>query len=95
MAWVWIVLIGLVAGPIIGGLFHTNRVVNKFAGLGDIVGTPVQQIIARVGPPTSISAMPDGTLYQRQKIIGASGYYYAILVDAHGNAVGFTHQSVQ
>lgn len=95
MEWWWLLIVGgLLLGPIIGGAFHTASDTSAFADLGDIQGMPIADIIAKVGQPNSISSVPDGTLYQWQAIIGASGYHYAILVDADEKAVGYTHQHV-
>lgn len=66
---------------------------NKFVRLGNIRGKPISKIVKRVGPPTSISSMVDGQLYQWVKTSAFFGsYHYAIKVDADGNAVGYTHQ---
>ena len=66
---------------------------NKFVKLGTITGMPIAKIVKRVGPPTSISAMADGQLYQWMKTSAFFGsYHYAISVDAAGNAIGYTHQ---
>lgn len=65
----------------------------KFVKLGNIRGMPVEEIIRRVGQPTSISSTADGQLYQWMKTSAFFGsYHYAISVDAEGNAIGFTHQ---
>lgn len=65
----------------------------KFVKLGNIRGMPIDEIIRRVGEPTSISSMADGQLYQWLKTSAFFGsYHYAISVDAAGNAIGFTHQ---
>lgn len=92
--WWWIVIAAFVIGPIIGGAIHTTHDTNKFASLGDIRGMPINEILERVGQPSSISTVPEGTLYQWQRITGSSGYHYAIMVDAENNAVGYTHQHV-
>lgn len=70
---------------------------NKFVKLGNITGTPIGQIVKRVGPPTSISSTGSGQLYQWMKIGGIfqRTYHYAISVDADGKAIGFTHQFVK
>lgn len=94
MDW-WIialVVVALIALPAIGGAFQTADRTNSFADLGDISGMPIQQILDRVGDPTSISSVPDGQLYQWLQTAGASATHYAILVDTQGNAVGYTHQ---
>lgn len=66
---------------------------NKFVKLGNIRGVPIDQIVRRVGAPSSISSIPDGQLYQWIKASAFFGsYHYAISVGADGNAIGFTHQ---
>ena len=67
---------------------------NKFVKLGNIVGMPIEQIVKRVGRPTSISANAHGRLYQwlRTSPFFFGSYHYAIQVDIEGNAVGYTHQ---
>lgn len=64
----------------------------KFAALGSIRGVPIDDIVRRVGRPTSISSMAQGQLYQWLKTGIFSGYHYSISVDADGKAIGFTHQ---
>lgn len=92
--WVWLV-IALVAGPLIGGVFHTQQTVNAFQSLGDIRGRPITEIIGVVGQPNSMSGTPDGkTVYQWIQIVGGSSSHHAIVVDAEGKAEGFSHQSV-
>lgn len=66
---------------------------NKFVKLGDIRGWPIQNIIKKVGQPTSISSTGTGLLYQWMKTsIFFGSYHYAIAVDANGCATGYTHQ---
>jgi hypothetical protein len=66
---------------------------NKFVKLGNIRGTPIADIVKRVGHPTSISSTGNGQLYQWIKTSAFFGsYHYAISVDAEGNAIGYTHQ---
>lgn len=61
--------------------------------LGNIRGTPIAEIVKRVGPPTSISSTVNGQLYQWIKTSAFFGsYHYAISVDAEGKAIGYTHQ---
>lgn len=66
----------------------------KFAQLGNIKGMPIEDIVAAVGPANSISCRDDGMLYQWQKISPTGAAHYAVLVDADGKAVGYTHQHV-
>lgn len=67
---------------------------NKFVKMGDITGIHVDDIIKRVGRPQSISVASGGSLYQWIKTGGllTRGYHYAILVDADGKALYYTHQ---
>jgi len=66
---------------------------NKFVKLGVITGMPIEQIIRKVGQPTSISSTGTGQLYQWMKTSAFFGsYHYAISVDAEGKAIGYTHQ---
>ena len=94
MEWIWF----LVAIPIIaliGGAISTGMKSNDFASMGDITGKTLEEIKRIVGEPNSVSAAPDGgTLYQWMGVNGSSGYHYAILFDAEGKAVGYTHQHV-
>lgn len=94
MEWLWI----LIAVPIIaliGGALSTGMKANAFTAMGNIQGKTLAEITSAVGQPNSISAAPDGgTLYQWMGVNGGSGYHYAILFDAEGKAVGFTHQHV-
>ena len=63
-----------------------------FVALGDIRGQPIETIIKRVGPPSSISATSNGSLYQWISAGVFGGIHYAISVDLRGNAIGYTHQ---
>lgn len=59
-------------------------------GNGDLAGKTADEIIARVGPPTSRSAMANGQwLLQWQ----ATGYHIALLFDAEGRVLKLTHES--
>lgn len=61
----------------------------KFRALGKMTGMTSEQIIAKVGPPTSRSAMAGGkTLLQWQ----ATGYHIAIRFDANQVFDGITHE---
>lgn len=94
MEWIWL----LVAIPIIaliGGAISTSMKSNDFVSLGDISGKSLEDLTSVVGEPNSISAAPDGgKLYQWMGVNGSSAYHYAILFDAEGKAVGYTHQHV-
>ena len=87
----------IVVVPVIVAIFaavaHSDQK-NAFVALGNIVGKPMADIIAAVGPPTSISAAPNGQLYQWLKTSLAGHIHYAILADMDRKAVGYTHQSV-
>ena len=90
-------LILIVMLPVVGlvvGALATSATKNSFVNLGDISGKPLDEIVAAVGPPNSISAHPDGSLYQWLGINGGSSYHYAILFDHEGKAIGYTHQHV-
>lgn len=92
--WVWVV-IALVAGPLIGGIFHTQQTANAFQSLGDISGRPITEIIAIVGQPNSMSGGADGkTVYQWLQVVGGSSSHYAIVVDRDGKAEGYSHQAI-
>ena len=67
---------------------------NPFIALGNIRGKPLAEIVAAVGQPTSISAHPDGSLYQWLGVNGPSSYHYAILFDHEGRALGYAYQHV-
>lgn len=92
MEWMWLILaIPVIA--LIGGAMSTAMKVNNFVALGDISGKTLAEITAAVGQPNAISAAPEGqTLYQWQGVNGGSAYHYAILFNAEGHAVGYTHQ---
>nr|WP_313041462.1 hypothetical protein [Brevundimonas diminuta] len=93
MEWMWII-IALPVIALIGGAMTNAMKTNAFAGMGDITGKTLDEIKSHVGEPSSISAAPDGTLYQWMGINGGSSYHYAILFDLEGKAVGYTHQHV-
>lgn len=74
-----------ITGP--GRELHT-----RFLALGDMTGKTADQIIAVVGPPSSISSMAAGmTLLQWQ----ATGCHMALLFDANGRFAKITHQYAQ
>jgi len=93
MEWVWIALIGL---PILGAIgaavaMASNQ--NAFASLGNVQGKTLAEIVSVVGEPNSASVADEGgTLYQWIKTSSAGGYHYAMLFDAEGRCVGYTHQ---
>ena len=94
MEWMWF-LLAIPVIALIGGALSTSMKSNDFAAMGDITGKSLDQLTRVVGQPNSISAAPDGgTLYQWMGINGGSAYHYAILFDADGKAVGYTHQHV-
>lgn len=64
----------------------------KFVAMGNIGGWPIENVIKRVGPPSSISAMAGGQLYQWMKTGAFGGFHYAISVDSEGKVIGYTHQ---
>lgn len=94
MEWMWFLLaIPIIA--VIGGALSTGMKSNSFAAMGDITGKSLGDIKSAVGEPNSISAAADGgTLYQWIGVNGGSAYHYAILFDAEGRALGYTHQHV-
>jgi hypothetical protein len=62
----------------------------KFQNLGNIIGVPKTEIVARVGNPNSVSAMGNGQqLCQWLK----AGYHISLMFDADGNCLGVTHES--
>ncbi len=92
-----ILLIIIILLPLVGLAIGAMAVSDKksaFVALGDIRGKPLEEIVAAVGQPNSISAHPDGSLYQWLNVTGGSSYHYAILFDRDGKAVGYTHQHV-
>jgi hypothetical protein len=92
-----IFLIIIVLLPVVGlivGAIAIGDKKNAFVALGDIRGKTLDDIVAAVGQPNSISAHPDGSLYQWLGVGGGSSYHYAILFDRDGKAVGYTHQHV-
>jgi hypothetical protein len=92
-----LLLIVVVLLPLVGlafGAMATSDKKNAFVRLGDIRGKPLDEIVAAVGPPNSISAHPDGSLYQWLAVHGGSSYHYAILFDRDRKAIGYTHQHV-
>jgi|SRR5580704_1404594 hypothetical protein len=61
----------------------------KFVELGNMIGQTSEEIIAVVGPPTSISAMAKGhTLLQWQ----ATGCHMALLFGPDSKCITITHQ---
>ncbi len=61
----------------------------KFIRLGDMTGKTRKEIISSVGPPSAISAMPNGgQLLQWQ----ATGYHIAILFSENGMFKGIQHE---
>lgn len=64
----------------------------KMQGLGNIMGRPLDEITAAIGPPNSVSATvtPDGGKTLRQWM--ASGYHVAMLFDADDKCMGITHE---
>lgn len=94
MDWMWFLLLVPVAA-IIGGALSTGLKTSAFAKMGNIEGMSRDQVIRAVGEPNSVSAAAEGgLLYQWMGINGGSGYHYAILFDAEGKAVCYTHQHV-
>ena len=67
---------------------------NKFVKLGNIAGMSMDDIIKRVGPPQSVSAVGGTILYQWMSNGGlfSRGYHYAILSDHTKKALHYTHQ---
>lgn len=92
-AWFLIILLLPLVGLVIGAI-ATSATKSAFVGLGDIRGKSLDEIVAAVGQPNSISAHPDGSLYQWLGVTGDSSYHYAILFDREGKAIGYTHQHV-
>lgn len=95
MEWFIGVIVVLVVGGVVAALSISSDS-QKFVQMGDITGKTTAEIIAVVGPPSSISGMADGgQLLQWMKTNSAGGYHYAIAFDAEGKAVGYTHQWAQ
>ncbi len=66
----------------------------SFQELGDITGMSLEEISAKVGAPSSASAMEGGMLYQWISTSSLGGYHYAIAFDETDHAIGYTHQHV-
>lgn len=96
MGFVFVVVTVLIfVVPLMLGSFVVKSKRDDFVSLGDIRGRPIDEIVAVVGNPTSVSAAADGgTLYQWISVSGSSSYHYAIIVDADAKAQGYTHQFV-
>ena len=85
------ILIGLGALVAYSGL---SDIKGKFASLGVLQGKLKDEILAVVGPPSSVSAMNDGkSLLQWQHISEAGGYHIALLFDHEDICEGITHES--
>jgi hypothetical protein len=64
----------------------------RFLALGDMTGKTADEIIAVVGPPSSLSSMAGGkTLMQWM----ATGCHMSLLFDASGRFERITHQHAQ
>ncbi|WP_428410226.1 hypothetical protein [Hyphococcus sp.] len=91
----WIILIVLVVG---GAVFAAASMKGKqqaFVDMGDVTGKTINEIIAKVGPPSSVSAVGAGEeLYQWIETNSAGGYHYALLFK-DGKCEGYTHQHAQ
>lgn len=61
----------------------------QFIALGTLTGMTRDDIVAKTGPPNSISAMPDGSLCQWMR----PGYHMAIRFDANDIFAGISHES--
>ena len=88
----------LVVIPLIVGLASVvmrNTTRDAFVNLGTITGMPMRDIVATVGPPSSISTVAGGTLYQWIQVGQGTHVHYAILADHEDRALHYTHQSVQ
>lgn len=73
---------------------QVGEVQKGFASLGEVPGKTRSEIEAVVGPPSSISGMPNGgTLLQWQIVNQAGGYHIAMAFDADGICEGITHES--
>lgn len=90
--------LAIFAVVIIGGAIQMATVTRpgkqlhaKFVGMGTLAGRTKDEIIAEVGPPTSVSGLPDGkTLLQWQ----ATGCHMALRF-AGDICEGITHEHVQ
>lgn len=61
----------------------------KFGALGTLTGRSAAEIIAAVGPPNTVSALPGGgQLLQWQSV----GYHVALAFDAQGICMGVTFE---
>jgi hypothetical protein len=89
-------LFAVIALGVIGAIAASaslSSIQKKFAGLGTLTGRTKEEIIKVVGPPTSISGLPNGkTLLQWQHISQAGGYHIALRFDDQGRCEGVTHE---
>jgi len=95
------ILVVLAIGAIVGVFaVRANRrgrpLPRNFVAMGNITGKPVDEIVKVVGPPSSISTVAGGMLYQwmstRGGLIRGHGSHYAILFDKNMKAIHYTHQ---
>ncbi len=85
----------LVAGALArgGAAVGLQGTKNKFAALGTIAGRSKDEIVAAVGPPTSVSQLAGGkSLLQWQHISQAGGYHIALRFGPDGVCEGVTHE---
>lgn len=96
MEYIWIVVGGIVLATIIGAVTAGSKVSSlqrSFASMGDMTGKTKADVIRQVGPPQTISALPEGgSLLQWQIINQAGGYHIAIAFDADEKFIGITHE---
>ena len=91
MAFIAIIVVGLLLYAIIGaGVRAPGRsLASKFGALGEVVGLPLDQVIAKVGCPTAVSSLANG-----QKLVQwqATGYHIAMTFDVENKCLGIDHE---
>lgn len=88
-------IVVLIAGALArgGAAVGLQGTKSKFAALGTISGRSKEDIVAAVGPPSSVTQLPNGkTLMQWQHISQAGGYHIALRFAPDGTCEGVTHE---
>ena len=92
MAFLIVIVVLVLIGAVTASARLSNTQ-NKFVRLGKLAGRSKEEIVKVVGPPTSVSSLPNGkTLLQWQHISRAGGYHIALRFDDQGRCEGVTHE---